>query len=79
LFFEPTQSEAGSFVDIQAEMDSLVVLAPTQHALDPRKIWEPRPVLAQVWNSAVAPEDNPAWHHSDQNKRGFENTRRYRL
>lgn len=78
LSFAAEQSPAGSFVDLQAEMDCLVVLAPSQHPLDPKKKWSPRPVKVQVWNSGVAAQDNPAWHYGEQNKRGFENTRRYR-
>lgn len=76
LAWQP-QDSAGRSVLLQAEMDTLVVLAATQHRLDPRPAWAPREVRLSVEATAVPPEANPAWWHSDQNKRGFHNTLAY--
>jgi len=76
--WEP-QTTRGLSVTLQAEMDVLVVLAATQHRLDPRADWEPRPVKAELLAQAVPQATNPAWAHSDQNKRGFHNSALYAL
>jgi urea carboxylase-associated protein 2 len=79
LVFHPEAARPGATVVLQAEMPVLVVLAATQHPLDPRSDWAPRPVDLQVVATRVAPADNPAYAHSDQNRRGFENTARLTL
>jgi len=76
--WEPQETK-GRSVTLQAEMDVLVVIAATQHRLDPRADWEPRPVQIELLPSAVPQESNPAWAHSDQNKRGFHNAALYAL
>jgi uncharacterized protein len=73
------QETKGRTVVLQAELDVLVVLAATQHRLDPRTDWDPRPVKAELIRSAVPAEANPAWAQSDQNKRGFHNAALYAL
>lgn len=77
--FHSTPSAPGSYVDLQAEMDVLVVLTATQHPLDPRPTWEPRPVQLVVWQSQVDPQQNPAFAYNEQNQRGFFNTALYHL
>jgi urea carboxylase-associated protein 2 len=77
--FRPEAVVPGCFVDLQAEMDVLVVLAATQHPLDPRPHWEPRPLQLVLWNSNVAPSENPAFAYNEQNQRGFFNTSLYQL
>lgn len=67
----------GARVVLQAEMDTLVVLAATQHRLDPRSEWAPRPVKVRLLATSVAPEANPAWNWNESNRRGFFNTRLY--
>jgi urea carboxylase-associated protein 2 len=76
--WEP-QTTRGLSVTLQAEMDVLVVLASTQHRLDPRADWEPKPVKVELLPSTLPQDANPAWAHSDQNKRGFHNSALYAL
>lgn len=71
------QSEKGSYVDLQAEMDSLVVLNTCPHPLDPIPVYAPKPIKITVWKSEVALEENPSFLKSDQNKRAFINTIKY--
>lgn len=70
---------AGARVVLQAEMDTLVVVAATQHRLADRGTWSPRPVGLRLLNTAVTPEANPAWSWNESNRRGFANTRLYHL
>lgn len=72
-------SSPESFVDLQAEMDTLVILTATQHPLDSRSEWAPHPVKVTIWNSRIKPEDNPAYRLNEQNSRGFFNTNLYEL
>ncbi|MDQ1700749.1 MAG: uncharacterized protein QOF57_1, partial [Frankiaceae bacterium] len=69
---EPTDDDAGSlrfvaghatdgdFVELRAEVDTLVVLATSPHPLDPRDEWRPAPVRAEVFAVAAPGEDDPA-------------------
>jgi len=77
--FDPTVAKKGASVELQAEMDTLVVLAATQHPLDPRVVWEPKPVKIDIVKTGLSPENNPAYSYNDQNKRGFVNTALYVL
>lgn len=77
LSFVPDNSPAGATVDLQAEMDTLVVLASCPHPLDSRPEYAPKPVQLTVWRSAIAPEQNPCRTSCPQNERGFANTLDY--
>ncbi|MCD8260230.1 MAG: urea carboxylase-associated family protein, partial [Bacteroides sp.] len=72
-----SQPKKGSYVDLQAEMDSLVVLNTCPHALDPSPVYAPKPVRVTIWRSECKPEENPCYHTCEQNKRGFINTINY--
>lgn len=73
------QDTAGRSVVLQAEMDTLVVLAATQHRLDPRPDWDPRPLRLELLKTQIAAEANPAWAYSEQNQRGFHRSALYGL
>lgn len=79
LAFITGNSPAGSYVDLQAEMDTLVVLCSCPHPMDPRPDYGPGPVKLTVWNSGIAPEQNPCRSFCAQNQRGFMNTIEYHL
>ncbi len=76
IFFEP-QAKAGTYVDLQAEMDTLVVLNTCPHPLDPNPEYCPKPLKVTIWKSELQTEDNPCYHLRDENKRGFINTTNY--
>ena len=67
----------GATVQLHAAMDTLVVVAATQHPLDPASSWDPAPVGLRILESNLAIESIPAWQKSDQNRRGFANTQLY--
>lgn len=71
------QSKAGSCIDIQAEMDTLVVLNTCPHPMNPDSKYQPKPLKIEIWNSNYAPFETPAFQLRDENKRGFKNTLNY--
>lgn len=73
----PGNAKPGTYVDLQAEMDILVVLCSCPHPLDPNPEYAPKPVKLTVWRSAIAPEANPCRSYCPQNERGFVNTVEY--
>ena len=79
LGWDPSKIKVGNRIVLQAEMDTLVVLAATQHPFDPRTVWAPQPLAIEVARSAVPLPENPAWKFSAQNQRGFANTFLYNI
>jgi urea carboxylase-associated protein 2 len=82
LHFAPAR-RAGQRVVLRAEMDTLVVLSNTPHALDPVTRYAPGPLLLTVEhglgpNSAV-PLDDVCRAQCEQNARGFLLTEDYNL
>jgi uncharacterized protein len=73
------QSEAGAYIDLQAEMDTLILLNTCPHVLDPEKDYAPKPLKVVIWDAGCAVEENPCYHKCEQNQRGFINTRSYYL
>lgn len=71
------QSKPDTFIDIQAEMDTLVVLNTCPHPLNPEETYNPKPLKITIWESNCLPEENPSYHYRDENKRGFINTVNY--
>lgn len=67
----------GSYIDLQAEMDTLIVLNTCPHPLDTNPVYAPKPLKVTIWKSEYAPEENPCYHFRDENKRGFINTINY--
>jgi len=77
--FEPGFSTAGSYVELRAEMNVLVILNTCQHPLDPNPIYAPKPVQLTV-KRVPAPFDNdPCRLSRTENERGFTLTERYFL
>jgi len=82
LCFEPA-CEPGRSVSLRAEMDVLVVLSNTPHALDPSDVYAPKPVLVSVSRGAPpeqrVPLDDVCRAHCAENARGFLLTEDYTL
>lgn len=77
LNFQANHSQPGSYVDLRAEMNTLVILDTCQHLLDPGAEYRPRPVkLVVTRNSAPGPDDL-CRNHCPENQRGFLNTEAY--
>jgi len=79
LTFEPG-SQPGRHVTLRAEMDVLVVLSNTPHAMDPRADYAPRPLEVTVLPGTPqtpVPKDDPCRARCEQNERGFQLTEDY--
>jgi uncharacterized protein len=77
LSFVPGHSRPGSFVELRAEMNTLVVLSNTPHPLDPSTRYAPKPVTLAVRAGAPAGLDDPCRLSRPENGRGFTLTESY--
>lgn len=70
-------SQAGSHVELRAEMDTLVVLDTCPHPLDPSTRWAPGAVRCDIrWVGAPA-DDDVCRLSRPENARGYANNERY--
>jgi uncharacterized protein YcgI (DUF1989 family) len=79
LVFQPGNSQPGAFVDLRAEMNTLIVLNTCVHPLDPAPIYAPKPVHLIVWASPPPSADDFCRNSCPENQRGFILTERYFL
>lgn len=76
LQFHENHAPAGAHVDLRADMNVLVVMAVVQHPLDPRPVYAPVPVTAEIWSCGIATEDDVCRLSRPENARGLANTAR---
>jgi len=78
LSFVAGHSQAGGFIDLRFELNTLVVLNTCQHPLDPDPVYHPREVKLEVFPAAgpVAPDDR-CRQSRPENGRAFRNTEDY--
>jgi urea carboxylase-associated protein 2 len=74
LQFVPNPSEAGSYVDLRAEMDTLIVLSNTPHPLAPAGEWAPPAVGLSVRVNPQPGPDDACRISRPENGRAFVNT-----
>jgi urea carboxylase-associated protein 2 len=67
----------GAFVELRAELNTLVVLSNTPHPLDPAPTYSPKPVGLEVRPGAPAGPDDPCRRSRQENERGFKLTELY--
>jgi len=79
LHFAMNHSTPGSFVELRAEMNVLVILNTCQHPLDPNPTYAPKPVQLTVKKVAAPGPDDPCRMFRPENGRGFTLTERYFL
>ena len=72
-------SRPGSFVELRAEMNVLVILNSSPHPLDPNPLYEPKPVETLVKRVPPPAPDDPCRLSRPENGRGFTLTERYFL
>ncbi|MEM7396932.1 MAG: urea amidolyase associated protein UAAP1 [Verrucomicrobiota bacterium] len=77
--FVEGHASAGDYVDLRAEMNTLVVLNNLQHPMDPRPDYAPAPTRLTIWQSDAPGPDDACRTFCEQNGRGFINTERYFL
>lgn len=79
LIYHAGNSQAGAFIDLRAEMNTLVVLNTCIHPLDTAASYSPKPVHLAVWTSPPPGQDDFCRNSRPENERGFILTERYFL
>jgi uncharacterized protein len=79
LHYHAGTSRPRSFVDLRAEMNTLVVLNTCVHPLDDSTVYAPKPVHLTVWTSPPPGPDDYCRRFRPENERGFILTERYFL
>jgi hypothetical protein len=77
LHFDETHARQGAFVDLRAELNTLVVLNTCPHPLAPAGNYAPKPVHLVVYSSDPAGPDDVVRTFRPENARGLEITDRY--
>jgi uncharacterized protein YcgI (DUF1989 family) len=77
LNYDPQHSKADDCIELRFEMDTLVVMTTCPHPLNPSEIYPYKPVEVTVFESEPMQESDTCLNHRKENKRGFENNRRY--
>ena len=79
LHYQAGSSRPGDYVDLRAEMNTLVVLNTCVHPLDGSPTYAPKPVQLTVWTSPSPGPDDVCRRSRPENERGFILTERYFL
>ena len=79
MIHQPDNSQAGSFVDLRSEMNTLIVLNTCIHPLDTAPTYSPKPVLLTVRTSPPPEAEDFCRNACAENQRGFILTERYFL
>ncbi|MEI6712579.1 MAG: urea amidolyase associated protein UAAP1 [Verrucomicrobiota bacterium] len=79
LSFVEGFSKQGVYVDLRAEMNTLVVLNTCVHPLDTAPVYQPQPVHLTVWSSPAPGPDDLCRNSCPENQRGFILSERYFL
>ncbi len=77
LEWQPGAGNAGSAIEMRAEMRALVAISATPHVLDPSPEYAPGPLRIEVLAHRRPDPDDPCRTFSDEARRGFENTDAY--
>lgn len=79
LSFVESSSRAGDFVQLRAEMDTLLVIDTGMHPLNPAPSYQTKPVQVTLSTCPAALADDPCRTFCPENERGFINTTHYHL
>jgi urea carboxylase-associated protein 2 len=79
LRFHSGHSAPGSFVELRAEMNTLIILSSCPHPLDPEPAYSPKPVRISVRSTDPPATDDICRISRKENERGFILTERYYL
>lgn len=79
MAFAAGNSRVGAFVDLRAEMNTLVILNTCVHPLDPSPSYAPKPVNLTIFTSPPPADDDFCRNSRPENQRGFRLTERYFL
>lgn len=68
------EEKPGSFIDLRAEMNVLVIISNCPHVLHPDKVYKPKPIQLTVWKSSTPAPDDLCRTANEEVIRGFINT-----
>jgi uncharacterized protein len=77
--FVPGNSKPGSYVELRAEMNLLVIMDTGQHPLDPNPVYSPKPVKFSIARAAAVGANDACRISRPENTRAFINTERFFL
>jgi uncharacterized protein YcgI (DUF1989 family) len=77
--FVPGNSQAGSYVELRAEMNVLVILNACQHPMDPSPVYLAKPLMLSLRRVATPAADDICRMSRPENQRGFTLSERYFL
>jgi uncharacterized protein len=72
-----SNARSGAYVELRAELNTLVVLSNTPHPLDPAPRYAPKPVQLTLRSGPPPSADDPCLRSCPENGRGFELTAAY--
>ncbi len=76
LELSATKAKEGSYIELRAEMNVLLVLSNTPHAMD-KGDYTPSDIGIVMYHGAPMSEDDFCFNFSEEARRGFENNARY--
>lgn len=76
LHFHATPAKEGDYVDLRAEMETLVILNSCQHPLDPQTIYAPRRIQLALFQSAPPSANDYCRNFRPENDRAYTLTER---
>ena len=79
LRLDPDHGPPGARLTLRIELDTLVLLHACPHPLDPGERWPAAPIGVEIGLARPRGDDDPCENLCDENRRGFENNRLYRL
>ena len=79
LSYIENHSKAGDFIELRAEMNTIVILDTCQHPLDPNRAYQPRSIQISVHRTQSPADNDFCRNFRPENERGFINTERYFL
>jgi uncharacterized protein YcgI (DUF1989 family) len=74
-----SDAQPGDYVDLRAEMDTLLVLTNTPHPMDPTPSYSPTPLDLTLWQAPPLTADDQCRNSRPENGRGFILTENYQL
>ncbi len=77
--YQALHSAPGSFVELRAEMNTLVILNTCQHPLDPNPAYAPKPVEIAIKRVPKPVQDDACFVSCPENMRAYTLTERYFL
>jgi Domain of unknown function (DUF1989)/Glutamine synthetase, catalytic domain len=74
LQYDRTCEQAGSYIDLRAEMNVLAIVSNCPHVLHPSTEYNPQPIQITIWKSPAPRPDDPCRTANPEVVRGFVNT-----